>query len=60
MKKFRFVLAGLFCLGLNFSPMSGNAQGCTSCSGTGAECYRIMTPEGPHIFYGEKKECPVQ
>ena len=61
MKNFKFVLAALFCLGLSASPMFVNAQGCVSCSQSNdTECYRVMTPEGPHIFYGEKKTCPDQ
>lgn len=37
-----------------------SAQGCTSCSGGDPECYRIITPDGPHIFYGDKMACPDQ
>lgn len=60
MKNLKFVLAGLFCLTMSISPMFVSAQGCVSCLGQDPECYRIITAEGPHIFYGEKKACPNQ
>ncbi len=60
MKNFKFVLASLFCFVLSVSPMFVKAQGCTSCSGTSPECYRVIHDKGVTIFHGEKKACPEQ
>lgn len=59
MKKLKFILSAVFILGLSLSPMFAEAS-CVQCSGSGAECTRIITPTGPHIFYGDKTACPQQ
>lgn len=59
MKSVKIILSAIFILGLSFSPMIAEAS-CVSCSGTGPECYRVITPTGPHIFYGTKTACEEQ
>ena len=59
MKNVKFILSAIFILGLSFSPMIAEAS-CVSCSGSGPECTRVITPTGPHIFYGTKTACADQ
>jgi hypothetical protein len=60
-KKILGLVLGLsaFVLILFVNPQKAEVQAavCVTCLGSGAECARVILPNGPHIFYGQSISC---